>query len=197
MNALFSSTRLGEEAGRSDSTRRIAKLRMSSNISNVAQGRHTLAGRSSEISGVQHLRWCVRWSRHICIEAQTQNSLLQTELWGQSEGRMMIDNTRCKSEEMTSFAGKSKSTILSHGDSQILLILFRSIPTEGGCWNLSGPNLRPETNPRRLTASCPSAPYLASSYLATYHRTIPELSYYADADLRTLGGPLITYGTHA
>ena len=63
------------------------------------------------------------------------------------------------------------------------------------CWNLSGPNLRPETNPRRLTASYPSVPYLI--IIPTYHRTIPELSYYADVALRTLGGPLITYGTHA
>ena len=58
------------------------------------------------------------------------------------------------------------------------------------CWNLSGPNLRPETNPRRLTASYPSVPYLI--IIPTYHRTIPAPNYYADAALRSLGGHLIT-----
>ena len=60
-----------------------------------------------------------------------------------------------------------------------------------GCWNLSGPNLRPETNPRRLTASYPAS-HILSSYLRTTvlfprqttTRTLPAL--------RTLGGHLVT-----
>ena len=59
------------------------------------------------------------------------------------------------------------------------------------CWNLSGPNLRPETNPRRLTASYPAS-HILSSYLRTTvlfprqttTRTLPAL--------RTLGGHLVT-----
>ena len=44
------------------------------------------------------------------------------------------------------------------------------------CWNPPGPNLRPETNHRHLTASYPSVPYLI--IMPTYHRTIPAPNYY-------------------
>ena len=70
------------------------------------------------------------------------------------------------------------------------------------CWNLSGPNLRPEINPRHLTASYPSVPYLTSSY-SQCHTYVPP--YYSRTKLLRgrcppdsggLGGHLITYDTH-
>ena len=61
------------------------------------------------------------------------------------------------------------------------------VDDDGDCWNLSGPNLRPETNPRHLTASYPSVPYLI--IIPTYHRTISAPNY-------LLRGHFITFSTY-